>query len=382
MYSVEKTKSYNYVKQFDYALFVAVLILSIIGLFVLNSATRVMPGNINGDRIMLMQSLGFAIGVSLSIIISTIDYKDFKIIGIVLYIFSIILLVLVLFIGTGAQQGSQSWLRVPLIGSFQPSELAKITMVVFVSTFLERIKEGQKNKNGNIAKFAVYCMLPIGLVLLEPDFGTAMVFIFIIVVMVYICGLEYKYFWGCLLASIPVIILSWFFVLQDYQKSRILAFLAPEKYKQGASFNVTHSITAIGSGQIFGKGLYQGIQTQNAGVPVKESDFIFSVIGEELGFIGAMVVLVLIFFILIRCVYIAKKARDSYGSFLVIGLTGMLSIHFIENIGMCIGILPVTGIPLPFISSGGSAMVTNYIAVGIILSVSMRRQRTIFNNTQ
>ena len=147
----------------------------------------------------------------------------------------------------------------------------------------------------------------------------------------------------------------------------------------------------IGSGQLFGKGLFHGLQTQNSSsvirssnfnVPEKQNDFIFSVIGEELGFIGSIAVLLLIFFILFRCLYIARNSRDEYGSFMVIGITAIFAFHFIENIGMCIGVLPVTGIPLPFISQGGSSLVTNYISVGILLSVSMRRKRTIFNSSQ
>ena len=137
---------------------------------------------------------------------------------------------------------------------------------------------------------------------------------------------------------------------------------------------------AIGSGQIFGSGLYKGMQTQNDGVPVKESDFIFTVIGEELGFIGAIVVLILIFCILLRCIYIARNSRDLFGSYMVIGITAMLGYQFLQNIGMCVRLVPVTGIPLPFVSAGGSAMVTNYIAIGIALSVSVRRKKAIFNS--
>lgn len=382
MYSVEKTKNFNYFKQFDYPLFISVLLLSIIGILVLSSATRVMPGNVDGDRMMIVQSIGLVLGIVLSLIISAIDYKDFKVIGIVVYFASILLLVMVLFIGTGAEQGSKSWFRVPFIGSFQPSEMAKIALVVFVSAFLERIKEGQKDVTLNVLKFAFYSVIPVSLVLLQPDFGTAMVFIFIIVVMVYICGLKYRYFVGSLIASIPFLVFAWFFIFDVYQKNRILSFLAPENYAQSSAFNVIRSKIAIGSGMIFGKGLYQGIQTQHSGVPVKESDFIFSVVGEELGFVGALVIISLIVFILLRCIYIAQNSRDSYGSFLVVGITGMLSVHFIENIGMCIGVLPVTGIPLPFVSQGGSALVMNYVALGIVLSVSMRRQKTIFNTSQ
>jgi len=381
MYSVEKTKGINFFKQFDYTLFTAVLLLAACGMFVLRSATLVMPGGGDGNRIMLMQSIGLALGIILALVLSFVDYKDFKTIGFIFYILSTCLLLLVLFAGTGKSQvGTNGWFNFMGV-SFQPSELAKITLIVFISLFLERIKEGRKDRTANIIKFIVYSAIPIGLIALQPDVGTCMVFAFIILVMVFVAGIPYRYFLRALLVSLPLLAGSWF-LMKPYQKSRILSFFSPDQYAQDSAYNVIRAKIAIGSGRIYGKGLYQGIQTQRGWVPVKASDFIFSVVGEELGFIGAAALIVLIFFILLRCIYIAKNSRDAYGSFLVMGITGMFAFHYIENIGMCIGLLPVTGIPLPFVSSGGSAMVTNFIAVGIVLSVSMRRKKTIFNNTQ
>jgi len=378
MYFVEKTKGINFIKQFDYMLFVAVLLLSGIGIVALNSATLSMP---DGSTIMLKQIISLILGITVSLVVCAIDYKDFKTLGIVLYIIAVILLVVVLFKGTGkATWGSNSWLSLPVIGSFQPSEIAKITVIIVTSMLFERMKEGQ-GKN-NVLKLIAYTAIPIGLVLAQPDAGTALVFMFVFAVMVFIYGIPYRYVFitvGTFLLSLPLL---WLFVLKDHQKWRIKTFVNPELDPLGKGFQVIRAKLAIGSGQIFGKGLFEGIQTQNGGVPVKESDFIFTVIGEELGFIGTAAVLVIIFFILMRCLYIAKNSRDLFGSFLVVGLTSMLTFHFIENIGMCIGVLPVTGIPLPFISAGGSAMVTNYFAIGIILSVSMRRKRAIFNSSQ
>jgi rod shape determining protein RodA len=194
--------------------------------------------------------------------------------------------------------------------------------------------------------------------------------------------LPYKYIGWLAAAAIPALLATWVFILTPTQKGRIFAFLTPEKFQQTDAYNVIRSVTAIGSGQLTGKGLYQGIQNQNMGVPIKWADFIFSVVGEELGFIGCIAVVGLILFILLRCIYIAKNSRDAYGSFVVIGVMAMMAFHFIENIGMCIKLLPVTGIPLPFVSAGGSSMITNYIAIGLVLSVSMRRKKTIFNSTE
>lgn len=378
MYSVEKTRGLNLFRQFDYAFFIAILILSAIGILVLSSATLTMK---SGSRMMTIQIVSLALGIIIALILGAMDYKDFKILGIVFYIISIFLLVVVLFIGKGETDwGSKSWLRFGGIG-IQPAELAQITFVIIVSIFLERIKEGNPDKK-NILKLFFYTALPIGLVMLQPDFGMVIVFLFMFIVLIFVYGIKYKLILagaGTFLLSLPFL---WFFVLNDNRKSRIFSFLNPEADPLGSGFNVMRSKTAIGSGQFLGKGIYQGIQTQNQGVPVRESDFIFSVVGEELGFIGAVIIIILIAFILLKCLHIAKNSRDLFGSFLVVGLTGMMGIHFIENIGMCIGLLPVTGIPLPFVSYGGSAMVTNYIAVGIILSVSIRRRKVIFNNSQ
>jgi rod shape determining protein RodA len=379
MYYVEKTKGQNFFRQFDFVLFASVLLLTGIGLLVLSSATESLNG---GSRIMMMQIIGIVIGVILALIISSFDYKDFKSLGFILYAISIVLLLIVLFKGTGMELGSKSWLKIGGIVSFQPAELAKLTFVIVSSVFLERIKEGQKSLRSNVIKLGAYAAIPIALIVLQPDFGMTIVFIFMFFVMIFVCGLPGKYLasaFGALLVSAPIL---WFTVLNSERKNRILVFLDPNLDPKGSGYNVIQAKTAIGSGQLYGKGIYQGIQNQSGSVPVKESDFIFTVIGEELGFIGSVIIIALIFFIIIRCIYIAKNSRDSFGSFVVIGLAGMFTFQAFENIGMCIGLLPVTGLPLPFVSGGGTAMISNYIAIGIILSISMRRKKTIFNTSQ
>lgn len=386
MYFVEKTKGINYVKQFDYPLFVAVLLLSLIGILALRSAIGV--PSVTG--IWLKQVVCLTAGIILAVFISAIDYKDFKILGIMLYIASIIMLVLVLLFGR-EHGGSQSWLYIPIIGvEFQPSELAKVAFAVVVPVFFERLKEG-KEIGKNVIKLLFYSMLPIGLVLLQPDYGTAMVFIFPFIVMLFIYGIPYRYFLfslGSLAVAVPVL---WLFVIPEnsHIRARIITFLNPETDLLGDGLQVYRSKMAIGSGQIFGKGLFHGLRTQDGSpvsssiiVPKKINDFIFSVIGEELGFVGSVIVIAIIFFILLRGVYIAMNARDDYGSFMVVCIISMLGFHFIENIGMSVGVMPVTGIPLPFISQGNSSLIANFLNIGILLSVSMRRKKTIFNSSQ
>ncbi len=385
---VEKTKSINYIKQFDYMLFTAVLLLSFIGIAVLKSAI----GEDGMSSTLLKQIICLALGILLAIVISFLDYKDFKVLGVVLYVASILLLCLVLVPKVGITvNGSTSWLKLPVIGRFQPSEIAKVAFAVTVPVFFERLKDG-KDITKNTIKLLIYAGIPIGLVVLQRDIGTSLVFLFSIVVMLFIYGIPYRYFLiaiGACIAAAPVL---WFFVIPKYFshiKDRIISFLYPESDLLGAGMQVYRSKMTIGSGQLFGKGLFNGLQTHNSGsvasaynVPFKQTDFIFSVIGEELGFIGSVAVIVIIFFILLRCIYIATQSRDAYGTFVVICIASMLAFHFFENIGMCIGVLPVTGIPLPFVSQGGSSLVANYINVGLLLSVSMRRKKAIFNSSQ
>lgn len=386
MYFVEKTKGTNYLKQFDYPLLVAVIILSVIGLGALRSAI----GSPEVTGTWLKQLICFFIGIVLAISISAIDYKDFKTLGIPVYIGSIALLVMVLIFGN-VHAGSKSWLEIPFVGfSVQPSEFAKVAFTVVVPVFFERLKEG-KDLGKNIFKLLIYAMLPIGLVFMQPDVGTALVFVFAFVVMLFIYGIPYRYFlmaFGAFAVSAPVL---WFFVIPNkfpHIRKRIMTFIFPETDLSGAGMQVNNSKMAIGSGRLFGKGPFFGIQDQNIGststyfVPERESDFIFSVIGEELGFVGSVLVIILVFFILYRCIYISMSARDYYGSYMAICVTSILAFHFIENIGMCIGIMPVTGIPLPFVSQGNSSLIANYMNIGVMLSISMRRKKTIFNSTQ
>ncbi|HHV60697.1 MAG TPA: rod shape-determining protein RodA [Clostridiaceae bacterium] len=378
MYSVEKFQGVNLVKHFDYFLFFAVLILSGIGIVVVKSASLVMPNGADGSRMAMVQVAAMVLGIVAALVLSSIDYQYYKNFSFILYLGSLMLLVLVLIFGTGEQFGSKSWLNIAGI-TVQPSELAKISFVFVVAYYLEKINESEE-KIKPIALLAVFAAIPIGLVLLQPDMGTALVFIFIFCIMVYVAGLSYKYIAIGFLSSIPVFLLSWFYLLEDYQKNRIIGLFKPESGSTTYTFNVLRSIMAIGSGRLYGQGLFQGTLTQSASVPVKESDFIFSVIGEELGFIGSVAVVLLLTLIIIRCLYIAKTARDKFGSYVVSGICGMYAFHFIENTGMSIGLLPVTGIPLPFISQGGTSLLASFIAIGVVLSVSMRRKKALFED--
>ncbi len=374
MLFVEKSKTTNPYKRFDYLLFGLVLILAAIGLVVFSSAVKDRP------NLLKPQVLGLIMGVALCLILSAIDYKDLKVLSLFIFFGAMGLMVLVLFFGSGEELGNKNWISIAGM-SVQPSEYAKIAYIILASVFLERIKDSPEKNKADILKFLAYSCVAIGFVLLQKDLGTAMVFVFIFFLFIYIAGIPYRYIFillGVVGLSLPFI---WVYVLNENRRNRILTFISPERDPQGGGYNVIRSKLAIGSGRLFGQGYGSGLQTQSGSVPVNESDFIFSVVGEELGFIGGCIIILLGLLILLRIIYISKNASDSYGSFVCIGVAGMMGFNFIENIGMSMGLLPVTGLPLPFVSQGGTAMLANFMAVGIVLSVSLRRKRGNFNSS-
>ena len=370
MYFVEERGKRNIFKNFDIITFLPVVFLAIFGLIVVKSAT--MTRTSGGTKMIIVQSLTFILGCIIAIVISFFDYRSINVLISLAYIGSCFLLVLVLLIGRGEQIGSRSWIKIAGI-TIQPAEFAKVTFVLTVSKYLVKLKETSDIKD--LLKLCVSAMIPLSLVVIQKDFGTACVFVAIFFVLLFVYGLSMKYIaaiGGSFLALMPVM---WFFVLNEKRKDRIRVFLNPELDPLGSGMNVLRSKMTIGSGRIFGKGLFKGIQTQNSAVPVKESDFIFSVIGEETGLVFSVLVVLVFLFILLRCIYIAKNSEDIYGKFIVMGFVAMIGAHFIENIGMSIGILPVTGIPLPFISQGGTSMLANFAAIGFVLSVSKLRKK-------
>ena len=311
-------------------------------------------------------------------IIWLFDYNVYGVLSIPLYFVCLGLLIGVLF--TPEVYGARSWFR---FGNFgvQPSEITKVVYILLVAKFMEIILKRDKkaiNKWYNVLGVFGIMLLPVALILKQPDFGTAFVFLFITIIMLFKAGINYKYIIIGLLVLIIAVPAVYFFLLNDIQKERILVFLNPGLDPLGSGYNAIQSKIAVGSGKMFGTGLLKGTQTQYGYLPVKTSDFIFSVISEEMGFIISTLLVIIYTVLLIRIVNISKTARDTFGSLVAIGVFAMIFFHFIENIGMTMGLLPITGIPLPFVSYGGSNLLTNFIAIGIVLSISARRQRTIF----
>ena len=293
-----------------------------------------------------------------------------------LYVITVLALIAVLF--TTPINGATSWFKIGPI-SIQPSELGKITLILGLGKVIEHFKK--KNTLNNplvVLTILVFIAVPILLVIKQPDYGTAMVLLAITATMLFAGGINYKYIIGAVLITAIAIPLAYNYVLPIHAKNRIDVFLNPQLDPQGAGYNIIQAKLAVGSGQLWGMGLMEGNQTQLGYLPMKVTDFIYAVIGEEMGFIVSALVIVIFVLLIIRGFYIAKMTSDLFGMLVATGISTMYLAHFLENVGMNIGLMPITGIPLPFISYGGSAMLTNFIGLGLLLSVNGHRTRKMF----
>ncbi len=360
-------------RNLDIPLISAVCILCVIGILLVSSATA----SWGGKSQVIIQTGAFVLGLFCCLFLAFLDYeflasKYLYIIGI-----DVFLLLLVLVIGTGAEEvGGNSWIRFGPIG-IQPAELVKIGFILSFGFQLDKTKD-RINELPVVLCLLSHIAVLAALIMMQPDFGTTMVFIAIFLAMIFVAKISWKYIAAAAAGVAVTIPILWFFVFKEYQKNRILTFLNPELDAQMSGYQVMQSKTAVGAGKIFGQGLYNGILTQNNFLPAKHTDFIFAVACEELGFLGALLILALICFIVFRCFYIALNAKDHLGSFIAIGVGTMILVQSFENIGMTIGLTPVTGITLPFLSYGGSSMVTNLIAIGLVLNVKMKNKNLSF----
>lgn len=357
----------------DIKLLIAVVLASVFGIVMVNSATA----SIGSTRFVLVQSVAFLLGLAAALVLAFSDYSFLYKFRYIAAILGIGLLITVLVLGFGREDtGTQGWINLGPV-NLQPAEIAKVCFLISFSSHVSKIRE-DINSIRNILLLLLHLIVPVALILLQPDMGTALVFVFMFIIMMFFAGISYKYVLTAIGSGVAIALGAWFFVLKDYQKARIFSFLNPEADPLGTGYHIIQSKIAVGSGQLFGTGYKEGIQTQMGYLPEKQTDFIFSVICEEMGFVGAVIVILLLFFILFRIFINAHRARDSFGEMLCTGAGAMLFFHVVENIGMCINLLPITGIPLPFFSYGGSNMVTSMITIGIVLSVSFHRRNNTF----
>lgn len=357
-------------KRLDLPLLVLVGVISVIGIIMISSAVKSYDNSI---KYIIVQSAALILGSALMLISAFVDYEIFTYYVKYIYGFGVLLLILVLTpLGTGrAETGGQSWFHLGFF-NFQPAELVKIFFIISFSTHLAKVEENIANPRVVLGLFFHFAVL-FALIMLQPDLGTALVFTFIFIVLMFACGLSYKYFLGAFGALLVASPLAWFFLLKGYQKNRILAVFNPEAFVSDYGYQVVQSKIAIGSGQLFGKGFFKGTQTQLEILPEKQTDFIFAVVGEEFGLVGCLIIIALLCAIILRCIKISKNAQGSCGRYICLGVAAMFIFQTLENIGMCIGLTPVIGITLPFLSYGGSSLLSNLLAIGLVLSV---RQKT------
>ncbi|MDO5690016.1 MAG: rod shape-determining protein RodA [Tissierellia bacterium] len=358
-------------RKLDLPLLAVVFLLCLYGLVVLYSASLSLETNIIRSQI-ISTVLGFImIGFLLFV-----DMDFLRELYVPIYAISLGLMLAVTLFGRGYEEwGANNWLVLGPI-QFQPSEFVKIGLILSLAGYLDQ--HGKTiNHPFNLLKVLVMAGFPIALILRE-DLGTAAATSFMVGVMLFSAGIAYRYVFGVIgigLAVTPVLYAS----LSAFQKNRILDFLDPMRDPTGTGFQSLQGRIAIGSGQLVGRGLFEGVQTQNNFIPEKQTDYIFAVLSEELGFLGSALLILLYGLMLYRLIVIARESKDLYCSLVVCGVAGMLLIHIFENIGMSVGIMPVTGIPLPFLSHGGTFQLINLIAIGLALSVSIERKPLDFS---
>ncbi len=363
-------------KNTDYIILTCIIILSIIGVIAIYSAGY--STDVNKDEY-IKQIIWLCIIFVMIVGIWLVDTSSFQIAGYILYISHIALLVGVLF--TGSLMGASSWFN---LGGmlYQPSELMKVGFIICMAKLMSNYcaigKSEKKKKKRLFLMMCIVFLLPVALILLQPDFGTAIVFFFITAFMVFKMGIKYRYVALAILLIAIMVPIVYCFVLSDYQQNRIKVFLNPELDPTGSGYNALQSKIAVGSGMLFGTGFLKGTQTQLGYIPIKTTDFIYSVISEEFGFVVSVLIVVIFAVLIIRMIWVSRKARDDFSSYIVIGVTGMIFFHFLENIGMTIGLMPITGVPLPFVSYGGSNLLTNGLALGMVLNISARRPKDMF----
>ncbi|WXR61983.1 rod shape-determining protein RodA [Peptostreptococcaceae bacterium AGR-M142] len=354
------------VKSIDWILLLSVFLIFIIGLITISSAVHILDGG--SKKMIIVQALAFCVGLCAMSVFIFIDYNKFKEYRRYLYVLNIFLLLLVYIPGLGVQiAGARSWINLKVL-YFQTSELVKISFILGFASYMED-KKGEINKFKDLIPIGLYCSPVLLMLLKQPDLGTTIVFISIIAGMLFVCDMDLKLIRNLiliLLISIPIIYPN----LENHQKQRIDEFFD--------NYQLNQSIIAIGSGKVFGKGLYQGTQNRYNFLPVQESDFIFAVLVEETGLLGASVLCLLFLLFLIRILRIAAISKDFYGSLVCTGVLFMFLYQIVQNIGMTIGLMPITGVTLPFVSYGGSSMVTSFMALGLVLNVSMRRRKINF----
>lgn len=350
-------------KDFDWGLLGTGLAIFILGLLLLFSAAY--SRNID---FVVRQIVWFLIGSLVFIVIININYRKIISLGYIFYFLMLILLVAVLIFGS-RRFGAQRWLEIGYL-NIQPSEFAKLFITIALIQYLTSHKADKGIKNILVAFFIV--LVPFVLIMAQPDLGTSLMLIPIFLVLLYTWGIRQRHLFFIILSGVLISPLAWF-LLKDYQKERLMVFMNPDIDPLGAGYTVIQSKIAIGSGNVFGKGWLSGTQNQLNFLAERHTDFIFSVAGEEWGFLGSVILVVLYYILIKRLLEIAKRTDDPCGVLTAVGMATMIGIQVIVNISMTMGVMPVVGLPLPLISYGGSSLLVTMIGLGFLESIAIHR---------
>jgi rod shape determining protein RodA len=362
------------------ALVMSTLAAMALGVAMVFSATKDAHGGpFNLGEFTIRQAIYGLIGLVLMFVISRLDYRFMESFTIPFYVISIGLLGLVMVLGV-IQYGSQRWINLGLF-PIQPSELAKLSLIVV----LAKLYADHERELGRVKWFifaAVLTLIPAAIVFLQPDLGTAIMLAAIFGGITIGARVGGRIIIGAVLLALPVIFVFWNYVMHDYQRDRLLIFLNPGSDVLGQGYNMIQARTAIGAGGMLGQGFMNGSQSQLGFTKVQYSDFIFSVVGEEFGFFGSVALIALLFILVWRCLVVAQRARDTFGSLMAVGVASWIGVQVFINVGMNIGLMPVTGIPLPFISYGGSSLMSILLALGMVQSVAAHSSPYIFSGNR
>ena len=352
----------------DRVLFTATFLLVCVSIVMVYSASALVALQKFQDSNLFLtkQALWTALGLAVLAVAMRIDYRAYRNDTFVWSALAFVVLLLIGVLFSSPVNGTRRWFGIGGLG-IQPSELAKLTAVLFTAMILERRMHRIDDLRYSMLPIAIVVGALAGLIVLQPDFGTAMSLLLIVGAMVFGAGLNYRYLVGTALAMAPAIYLV--LMSADYRRRRILAFLDPWADPQGDGFQIIQSLLAVGSGGVFGRGLMSGVQKLYY-LPEPHTDFIYAVIGEELGLVGATCILICFCVIAWRGLRIASRAQDSFGAFLALGITTMIGVQALVNMSVVLGMLPTKGIPLPLVSAGGSSLLINLLGMGILLNIS------------
>ena len=359
---------------FDPILSAAVAALLIIGTLLVYAATRdwYSANGLDPQYYLKRHVINIVIGLALAWGTTIIDYRLLRAYTPFIWGFGVLGLLFVLLPGVGSEvNGAKAWIRLPAGFQIQPAEIAKISIIIGISMLLsERTHDSDEPSRNDILKALAVAALPILLILLQPDMGTVFIISASVVTMLAVSGAPMRWIVGLiLLAVIGGFVATKAGVISDYQVKRLQSFVDPNADSQGAGYQLRQARITVGSGGLIGTGLFDGPQTNGRFVPEQQTDFIFTVAGEQLGFVGSSIIILLLLTILMRAFGIARRATDPYGTLVCTGVIAWFAFQIFENVGMTLGLMPMTGVPLPFLSYGGSSMFANLIGIGLLQNV-------------